>query len=176
MKGACEPRGTAPADVPRSKTAEDDAKKYGKAAAYADAVQRVRLPARARAAVRASARVRKRACVGCKCGACCVGVRCVTCVRLCMLYVFACVSARACGRLRMRARVVARAFARHAAMHAQSALLIVRGHCWGVLCVELHARSVARMRVSASGVRENATPCGGTPRAPLEYQWVVCHG
>jgi hypothetical protein len=53
--------GTAPADVPCRRTAEDWAKQYGKAAAYADAVKRVRRPAHATAAVRASARVRKRA-------------------------------------------------------------------------------------------------------------------
>ncbi len=59
--------GTAPADAACSKTAEDYAKQNGHAAAYADGVQRVRLPAHAGAAVRASAR-EARARVGCKCG------------------------------------------------------------------------------------------------------------
>ncbi len=42
--GACEPRGNAPADAACSETAEDLSKKYGEleAAAYADAIQRVR--------------------------------------------------------------------------------------------------------------------------------------
>ena len=42
--GACEPRVNAPADAACSETAEDLSKKYGEleAAAYADAIQRVR--------------------------------------------------------------------------------------------------------------------------------------
>ena len=48
--GACEPKGHAPADAACSHTAEDVAKMNGKrkAAAYADAVQRVRQPCTAR--------------------------------------------------------------------------------------------------------------------------------
>jgi hypothetical protein len=49
--------GTAAADVPCSETAEDLAKRNSHAAAYTDAVTRVRRPAHATAAVLASARV-----------------------------------------------------------------------------------------------------------------------
>ncbi len=55
--GACEPKGHAPADAACSNTAEYGAKQYGHAAAYADAVQRVRLlahPLGATGCVRAS--------------------------------------------------------------------------------------------------------------------------
>ena len=48
-------RGTAPADAACSETAEDYAKQNGKAAAYADAVKRVRLPAHLQAQWHASA-------------------------------------------------------------------------------------------------------------------------
>ena len=85
----------------------------------------------------------------------------------------ACVSVCKCAHVRVRVRACVRKCARvylpvraHTTLPcAQSALLIVRGHCWGVLCVELHARSVVRMRVGASDMRKNPTPVG----VPLEY-------
>ena len=103
--------GTAPADVPCRRTAEDYAKASGKAAAYADAVQRVRPPARAGAAVRASAReARVRAC-GVEVGACCLGVCAVlrVCVCVCCTCLCACLRVRAgvcaCARVWSRVRL-----------------------------------------------------------------------
>ena len=87
--GACEPRGNTLADAACRRTAEDVANARGYAAAYADAVKRVRLLAHAGATVCA--------CVGCKCGmfcACSVCALCVcACVRVC---VCVCVCVRVC--------------------------------------------------------------------------------
>jgi hypothetical protein len=74
--GACEPKGSAPADAACSKTPEDAAKDRGKSAAYADGVKRVRLPAHpqaqpcARVASVGVCRVRVRVCFVCVLCAC----------------------------------------------------------------------------------------------------------
>jgi hypothetical protein len=165
--GACEPKGNAPADAACSETAEDVAKERGHAAAYADAVKRVRLPAHLQAhpcaCVRASvcvacARVR----VVCKCGY----VSCPCPCSACMLCGFACVRAclhahvSACAvRLRMPARARG---VHHVAMRAQSAFFVAR------LSAELHAPSFAPIRIGVSDMRQNRPP-RGTARV-LEYR------
>jgi hypothetical protein len=85
--GACEPKGNAPADTECRRTAEDFAKKLGKAEAHSDAVKRVR----------AAAHPQFQTCA-----------LCIECVRAC---VRVCVSLFACVRATVRVCVCSCVFA-----------------------------------------------------------------